>query len=78
VVYLKAPYDEGAPRSGGGEKNLFFLLSLRPFGPPPSSEGGFGAQHDKLKFENLFSFGRIDTISVGTGKTIRIAFYPPL
>jgi hypothetical protein len=30
-----------------------FSLSLRPCGPPPSSEGGFGAQSAKLKFELL-------------------------
>ena len=30
---------------------MTFFLSLRPFGPPPSSEGGFGEQYDKLKFE---------------------------
>ena len=39
----KAPSDEGAVSEAdwGREHNHF--LSLRPFGPPPSSEGGFGA-----------------------------------
>ena len=39
----KAPSDEGAVSEAdwGREHNHF--LSLRPFGPPPSSEGGVGA-----------------------------------
>ena len=56
----KAPSDEGAGTAQavtGGEKskNCNGFLSLRPFGAPPSSEGGraLPRQCDKLKFISL-------------------------
>ena len=51
----QAPSDEGAPRSGGGEKMASLSFRLAFGQPPPSSEGGFGAvQHKKRPPEGSF------------------------
>ena len=58
----KAPSDEGAVSEAdwGREKTRICnaFLSLRPFGPPPSSEGGraLPRQCDKLKFDEQYLY----------------------